>query len=161
MVGETFNRPGGWTSYPSHKHDEVNPPHELPYEEIYFYLFKPQAGFAIQRVYDAPEHEEAMDVTMFLRDGDTGLIPPGYQMYYLWAMCGEVGHRTYGQTTVDPDLRWLLPDAIERRTPMGRIGKMEDLTGPAIFLASRESDFMCGQALVIDGGWLAYGFLQM
>jgi NAD(P)-dependent dehydrogenase (short-subunit alcohol dehydrogenase family) len=52
-------------------------------------------------------------------------------------------------------------EAIERRTPMERIGKMEDLTGPAIFLASSESDFMCGQALVIDGGWLAYGFLQM
>ena len=50
--------------------------------------------------------------------------------------------------------------AIEKRTPMGRLGRMEDLTGPAIFLASAESDFMCGQALVIDGGWLAYGFLQ-
>lgn len=50
--------------------------------------------------------------------------------------------------------------AIEKRTPLGRLGRMEDLTGPAIFLASAESDFMCGQALVIDGGWLAYGFLQ-
>lgn len=49
--------------------------------------------------------------------------------------------------------------AIEKRTPLGRIGRMEDLTGPAIFLASRESDFMCGQTLIIDGGWLAYGFL--
>jgi len=52
-------------------------------------------------------------------------------------------------------------EAIKQRTPMERIGKMEDLTGPAIFLASRESDFMCGQALIIDGGWMAYGFLQM
>jgi NAD(P)-dependent dehydrogenase (short-subunit alcohol dehydrogenase family) len=52
-------------------------------------------------------------------------------------------------------------DAIKRRTPMERIGKMEDLTGPAVFLASSESDFMCGQALIIDGGWMAYGFLQM
>jgi 2-dehydro-3-deoxy-D-gluconate 5-dehydrogenase len=51
--------------------------------------------------------------------------------------------------------------AIERRTPIGRLGQMADLTGPAIFLASPESDFMCGQALIIDGGWLAYGFLQM
>ncbi len=51
--------------------------------------------------------------------------------------------------------------AIERRTPMGRIGRMEDLTGPAVFLASSESDFMCGQSLVIDGGFLALGFLQM
>lgn len=46
------------------------------------------------------------------------------------------------------------------RTPMARIGKMDDLTGPAVFLASSESDFMCGQALVIDGGWLAYGFFN-
>jgi NAD(P)-dependent dehydrogenase (short-subunit alcohol dehydrogenase family) len=52
-------------------------------------------------------------------------------------------------------------EAIQRRTPMARIGKMEDLTGPAVFLASGESDFMCGQALIIDGGWMAYGFLQM
>lgn len=49
--------------------------------------------------------------------------------------------------------------AIEQRTPMGRLGQMADLTGPAIFLASPESNFMCGQALVIDGGWMAYGFL--
>lgn len=51
-------------------------------------------------------------------------------------------------------------EAIKQRTPMARIGKMEDLTGPAVFLASKESDFMCGQALIIDGGWIAYGFLQ-
>ncbi len=51
--------------------------------------------------------------------------------------------------------------AIEQRTPAGRIGEMKDLTGPAVFLASAESDFMCGQALIIDGGWMAYGFLQM
>jgi NAD(P)-dependent dehydrogenase (short-subunit alcohol dehydrogenase family) len=51
-------------------------------------------------------------------------------------------------------------EAIKRRTPMGRIGKMEDLLGPALFLASSDSDFMCGQSLIIDGGWLAYSFLQ-
>lgn len=48
--------------------------------------------------------------------------------------------------------------AIERRTPAGRIGRVEDVTGAAVFLASSESDFMCGQALVVDGGWLANGF---
>jgi len=52
-------------------------------------------------------------------------------------------------------------EAIEKRTPAGRIGAMKDLTGPAVFLASSESDFMCAQALIIDGGWMAYGFLQM
>jgi NAD(P)-dependent dehydrogenase (short-subunit alcohol dehydrogenase family) len=49
-------------------------------------------------------------------------------------------------------------EAIERRTPANRIGEMRDLIGPAIFLASSDSDFMCGQALIIDGGWMAYGF---
>jgi NAD(P)-dependent dehydrogenase (short-subunit alcohol dehydrogenase family) len=52
-------------------------------------------------------------------------------------------------------------EAIKRRTPMGRFGTMEDLTGPAVFLASSESAFMCGQALIIDGGWMANGFIQM
>jgi len=52
-------------------------------------------------------------------------------------------------------------EAIEKRTPAGRIGAKKDLTGPAIFLASAESDFMCAQALIIDGGWMAYGFSQM
>jgi NAD(P)-dependent dehydrogenase (short-subunit alcohol dehydrogenase family) len=49
--------------------------------------------------------------------------------------------------------------AIERRTPAHRLGEMRDLTGPAIYLASTESDFMCGQTLIIDGGYMAYGFL--
>ena len=49
--------------------------------------------------------------------------------------------------------------AIERRTPANRIGEMKDLLGPAIFLASDESNFMCGQTLIIDGGWMAYGHL--
>lgn len=52
-------------------------------------------------------------------------------------------------------------EAIEKRTPMGRLGIMADLAGPAIFLASADCDFMCGQSLIIDGGWMAYGFLQM
>ncbi len=52
-------------------------------------------------------------------------------------------------------------EAIKQRTPAARLGTMDDLTGPAVFLASSESDFMCGQSLIIDGGWMAYGFLQM
>jgi len=38
------------------------------------------------------------------------------------------------------------------RTPLGRLEQPEDLVGAVIFLASDESDFITGQALVIDGG---------
>jgi NAD(P)-dependent dehydrogenase (short-subunit alcohol dehydrogenase family) len=37
-------------------------------------------------------------------------------------------------------------------TPLGRLQQPEDLIGAVIFLASHESDFITGQALVIDGG---------
>jgi 3-oxoacyl-[acyl-carrier protein] reductase len=38
------------------------------------------------------------------------------------------------------------------RTPLKRLGKPEDLTGTALFLASPESDFITGQTLLVDGG---------
>ncbi len=42
------------------------------------------------------------------------------------------------------------------KTPAGRWGTPEDLMGPAVFLASRASDFVNGQILYVDGGILAY-----
>ncbi len=40
-------------------------------------------------------------------------------------------------------------------TPMGRWGKPEDIAGAVVFLASPASDFVTGQILYVDGGWLA------
>ena len=42
------------------------------------------------------------------------------------------------------------------KTPAGRWGDVEDLMGPAIFLASDASNFVNGQVLYVDGGILAY-----
>jgi D-sorbitol dehydrogenase (acceptor) len=40
--------------------------------------------------------------------------------------------------------------------PYGRMGRAEDLTGMAIFLASSESDYVVGQTYNVDGGnWLS------
>ena len=46
-------------------------------------------------------------------------------------------------------------DFIINRTPAGRWGDPQDLTGAAIFLASHASDFVNGQILYVDGGILA------
>lgn len=48
----------------------------------------------------------------------------------------------------DPDFSaWL-----ERRTPAGRWGKVEELVGAAVFLASEASSFVNGHTLFVDGG---------
>jgi len=46
------------------------------------------------------------------------------------------------------------------RTPMGRFGKVEELVGAAVYLASDESGFTTGQILSVDGGFLASGVNQ-
>ena len=51
------------------------------------------------------------------------------------------------------------PSALIRRTPMQRLGAVEDLVGPAVFLVSDDAAFVTGQTLAVDGGWLAYGFV--
>jgi len=45
--------------------------------------------------------------------------------------------------------------AINARIPLGRWGKPEDLAGIAVFLASDASDYITGQTIFVDGGWLA------
>jgi 2-deoxy-D-gluconate 3-dehydrogenase len=45
---------------------------------------------------------------------------------------------------------------IERRTPIGKIGDVEDLKGTAVYLASPASDYLTGHTAVVDGGWLAW-----
>jgi len=44
---------------------------------------------------------------------------------------------------------------IVQRTPLGRWGQTTDFVGAGVFLASRASDFMTGQTIVVDGGWTA------
>lgn len=45
------------------------------------------------------------------------------------------------------------------RTPAGRWGTPEDFAGPAVFLASKASDFVTGDFLVVDGGYTQGLFL--
>jgi NAD(P)-dependent dehydrogenase (short-subunit alcohol dehydrogenase family) len=43
------------------------------------------------------------------------------------------------------------------RTPMKRFGRVEELAGAAVFLASEAASFVNGEILVVDGGFLASG----
>ncbi|MBN2316957.1 MAG: SDR family oxidoreductase [Sedimentisphaerales bacterium] len=41
------------------------------------------------------------------------------------------------------------------KTPLARWGRPEDLAGTAVLLASKAGDFITGQIIYVDGGWLA------
>lgn len=43
--------------------------------------------------------------------------------------------------------------AFRARQPMGRLGRPEEIAAMALYLASDESTFTTGQALMVDGGW--------
>jgi NAD(P)-dependent dehydrogenase (short-subunit alcohol dehydrogenase family) len=64
------------------------------------------------------------------------------------------------------DLNAALLDGTERgkefllRTPMRRFGKLEELVGAAVFLASESASFVTGHVLSVDGGFLASGVNQ-
>ena len=50
-------------------------------------------------------------------------------------------------------------DIVAARTPIGRIGRDEDMAGAAIYLASRAGDYVVGETIAVDGG-IAYASLN-
>jgi 3-oxoacyl-[acyl-carrier protein] reductase len=51
---------------------------------------------------------------------------------------------------------WLGPDeeaAIAKKTPLGRVGRPEDIADVVVFLASDEARWLTGQLLYVGGGW--------
>jgi 2-deoxy-D-gluconate 3-dehydrogenase len=55
------------------------------------------------------------------------------------------------QTLANPErMAW-----VESKIKLGRIGEMEDIMGPVVFLASGASALVTGTSLVVDGGWTA------
>jgi 2-dehydro-3-deoxy-D-gluconate 5-dehydrogenase len=50
-----------------------------------------------------------------------------------------------------------LHESVLRRTPAGRWGEMDDMSGIAVFLAASASDFVTGTAIPVDGGFAIQG----
>lgn len=110
-IGEGMIPSGNWSGYPPHKHDVDNLPEEVAMEETYFYRFDPVQGFGIQKVY---QPDGAFDETYTVKNNDTVAIArgyhplcgaPGYQMYYLWTMAGQVNRGLI--SSKDPAHSWV------------------------------------------------------
>jgi 5-deoxy-glucuronate isomerase len=113
IVVEVITPAGNWSSFPPHKHDTENPPHEAYLEETYYHHVQPNDGFAFQRIYDYEGYDEPVAV----HDGDLVLVPkgyhvvsaaPGFDNYYLNIMAGPNRVWSY---QVDPAFRRLLPSS--------------------------------------------------
>ena len=94
-IGEAYCTEGNWAGFPPHKHDEDNMPTECIAEEIYYFLFEPEQGFAVQCLYTADgEVDEAYrvkndELVEFPYGYHTTVTTPGYQSYFLWLMAGD------------------------------------------------------------------------
>lgn len=103
LVSELFTvGEGGWSGFPSHKHDTDRLPDESRHDETYNFRFKPNYGSGLQmlqRVDNEPgEAYHIMDGSTVLID--KGYHPccvlPGYQMYY-FTILGGLSQRSLKQ----------------------------------------------------------------
>jgi 5-deoxy-glucuronate isomerase len=117
LVVEVFTNEGNTSSYPSHKHDTDNPPHETYLEETYYHRFDPPQGWALQRIYvDDRSLDESMpvynhDVVMAPRGYHPVATVAGYDNYYLNVMAGPL---KLWKFTWEKDHEWINSDAYPR-----------------------------------------------
>jgi 5-deoxy-glucuronate isomerase len=95
LVSELFTvGMGGWSGFPSHKHDTDRLPLETRHDETYNFRFRPNHGSGVQML----QHEDGVAGEAFhIVDGSTVCLPsgyhpccvlPGYEMYYFTILGG-------------------------------------------------------------------------
>ena len=96
LVSELFTvGAGGWSGFPSHKHDTTRLPLETRHDEVYNFRFNPPQGSGLQML----QREDGQPGDAYhVVDGSTivldkGYHPccvlPGYEMYYFTILAGE------------------------------------------------------------------------
>ena len=111
LVVEVVTPAGNWSSYPPHKHDQDNLPHESQLEETYYHRLNPPQGYGMQRVYT---DDRSLDETVSFADRDVVLVPKGYHpvgaphgydLFYLNVMAGPTRIWCFHN---DPAHAWML-----------------------------------------------------
>ena len=103
LVSELFTvGQGGWSGFPSHKHDTDRLPDETRHDETYNFRFKPNYGSGLQML---QREEDKPGDAYHIMDGSTMLIDngyhpcavlPGYEMYY-FTILGGLSQRSLKQ----------------------------------------------------------------
>ena len=103
LVSELFTvGQGGWSGFPSHKHDTDRLPDETRHDETYNFRFKPNYGSGLQML---QREDNKPGDAYHIMDGSTMLIDkgyhpcavlPGYEMYY-FTILGGLSQRSLKQ----------------------------------------------------------------
>lgn len=118
LVVEVFTDEGNTSSYPSHKHDQDNIPHETYLEETYYHRFDPPQGWAMQRIYtDSRDLDECVapydkDVVMTPKGYHPVATIAGYDNYYLNVMAGPT---KLWRFTWEKDHAWINTEEYPRK----------------------------------------------
>jgi gluconate 5-dehydrogenase len=92
-----------------------------------------------------------------------GAAKAGVQQYTRYAACHLAPHGVrvngispgpfpHGQAARDE----VFVAELEKRVPLGRIGRPEEIAGAAVFLLSDAASYITGHNLAVDGGWTAW-----
>ncbi|MEY8536938.1 5-deoxy-glucuronate isomerase [Lactococcus muris] len=110
LLVEVYTPQANCSSYPPHRHDRENLPHETYLEEAYYHEVKEDKGFVFQRVYT---DDHLIDETMTVyneemvqvpRGYHPVAVPDGYESYYLNVMAGP--HKLWKFHNA-PDHEWI------------------------------------------------------
>jgi 5-deoxy-glucuronate isomerase len=111
LVVEVRTPSGHSSSYPPHKHDTDDLPHQSFLEETYYHQINPPQGFVFQRVYT---DDRSIDEALAVENSDLVVVPKGYhpvsvpygyESYYLNVMAGP---KRVWQFHNDPQHSWLM-----------------------------------------------------